>query len=108
MKALFYTTWALSLLQFIMIAITPFGGLHTFVVIQSTGMFFNVKNPSPAFTLTHMTLTYIWLVSFFLSLMLPLIYMMKPDLKYKLGSIFGSIAFLIYVLGGNTLRAIFI
>ncbi len=107
MKMLYYLFFSLCLIQFL--TVIPYNGFQFFLHILRDGLFSSYKpfTAIPTYKVISKIMAYIYLLSLLIGLLLPLAYKMDAKLKYRLEVVFGSIALIILVLGGRTLKLIF-
>jgi len=108
MKVLYYLSWSISVLLLLMLALMPMGGIQPFINVAKFGVYRNlVKTSSPFFTILNFALTYMTFGSMFANILSPLAYKLRPEAKYRIGVILGSVALFTLLLGGRLLRAMF-
>lgn len=108
MKVLYYLSWFISVLLLLMFALMPMGGIQPFIDAAKFGVYRNlVKTSSPLFTIMNFAFTYIIFGSMFANILSPLAYKLRPEAKYRIGVILGSVALFTLLLGGRLLTAMF-
>lgn len=111
MKILFYTAFGFSLVQLLFFLCVPMGGPHTIMIYVKNG-FFGAGNSLYTVPMadhlglsisTFNTLNRVVAISYFGSILLcsltPLLYKIKPRLKYKIGIALGLITVAIFIVG---------